>query len=65
MYPEGFRHLLVWIKNQYDNVPVFITENGIADSGDLIDATRESFHKVIYQSTYTYVIVQFTMSTNI
>lgn len=30
--PFGMRRLLVWIKNRYDNPPVFITENGFAAS---------------------------------
>lgn len=47
VYPEGFRSLLVWIKNQYNNVPVFITENGFSDYGDLNDIGRESYYHVI------------------
>lgn len=46
MWPEGFRQILVWIKNQYDNVPVFITENGVSVSGNLNDTFRESYHHV-------------------
>ncbi|KAK7580154.1 hypothetical protein V9T40_000783 [Parthenolecanium corni] len=44
VWPEGFRQILVWIKNQYDNVPVFITENGVSVSGNLNDTFRESYH---------------------
>lgn len=33
-------------------MPVFVTENGVGDSGDLIDTTRESYYKVTYQSKW-------------
>jgi beta-glucosidase len=28
MYPQGFRKLLLYIKEKYGNPPVYITENG-------------------------------------
>ncbi|NBC29676.1 MAG: beta-glucosidase [Spirochaetes bacterium] len=30
VYPEGLRELLVWIRDEYGNIPVYITENGAA-----------------------------------
>lgn len=44
--PWGFRKLLCWIKEQYDNPPVFITENGYSDSGDLNDEKRIFYYTV-------------------
>ena len=38
--PEGLRHLLNWIKTEYNNPPVFITENGWSDGGELEDDGR-------------------------
>ncbi|KAF4520138.1 hypothetical protein B566_EDAN008956 [Ephemera danica] len=31
--PWGFRKVLNWVKNQYGDIPVIITENGYADTG--------------------------------
>ncbi|XP_033609437.1 myrosinase 1 isoform X3 [Cryptotermes secundus] len=38
--PWGFRKLLNWIKKEYNNVPVFVTENGFPDGGDILDIGR-------------------------
>lgn len=35
--PEGFYQLLVWIKNNYNNPLVYITENGWSDEPNLIE----------------------------
>lgn len=43
--PQGLRHLLNWIKDEYDNPPVFITENGWSDKGDLEDPGRIEYFK--------------------
>ncbi|MGB6532264.1 MAG: family 1 glycosylhydrolase [Candidatus Nitrosopolaris sp.] len=34
IYPEGLYKLIMRIKNQWKNTPVFITENGVADKSD-------------------------------
>jgi beta-glucosidase len=34
IYPEGIYNLIMKIKNQWNNIPIFITENGIADKDD-------------------------------
>ena len=36
--------LLKWIKSTYNNPPVFITENGFSDNGDLDDQGRVSYY---------------------
>lgn len=38
--PQGLRQLLNWIKTEYDNPPVFITETGWSDDGQLDDDDR-------------------------
>lgn len=38
--PWGMRKLLGWIKNSYNNPPVYITESGFSDRGDLNDTDR-------------------------
>lgn len=38
--PEGFRGLLNWVKKEYNNPPVIVTENGFSDSGELDDDDR-------------------------
>lgn len=38
--PQGLRSLLNWIKDEYNNPPVFITENGWGDEGQMEDVDR-------------------------
>ncbi|XP_061385074.1 myrosinase 1-like [Danaus plexippus] len=46
VYPEGFRKLISWLKKQYGNVEIFITENGFLTTGeDLEDQVRIDYHK--------------------
>lgn len=42
--PWGFRKLLKWIKMEYNNPRIYITENGFADLGELHDAGRIHYH---------------------
>ncbi|KAF2886265.1 hypothetical protein ILUMI_19908 [Ignelater luminosus] len=44
--PWGFTKLLVWLKNAYGNVPIYITENGFADDGEIDDKDRINYHKL-------------------
>ncbi|XP_037029322.1 myrosinase 1-like [Bradysia coprophila] len=41
--PEGLRGMLNWIKNQYDNPEIIITENGWSDDGELEDTGRIAY----------------------
>ncbi|XP_030855549.1 lactase-phlorizin hydrolase [Strongylocentrotus purpuratus] len=44
--PWGLRGLLNWLKIEYDNIPIYITENGIStpDEFNLEDDTRTTFY---------------------
>jgi beta-glucosidase/6-phospho-beta-glucosidase/beta-galactosidase len=44
--PSGFRKVLVWIKNEYNNPPVFVTENGFSDMQGLHDLDRTKYFVV-------------------
>jgi beta-glucosidase/6-phospho-beta-glucosidase/beta-galactosidase len=43
--------LLNWIKKKYNNVPVFVTENGFPDGGDIVDIGRIKY--IVVSSTAT------------
>ena len=43
--PEGLRAMLNWIRREYDNPEVIITENGWSDEGDLNDVGRIDYLK--------------------
>jgi beta-glucosidase len=45
--PWGFRKSLNWIKQQYGDVRIWITENGYADLGQLDDQDRTGFYRVL------------------
>jgi beta-glucosidase/6-phospho-beta-glucosidase/beta-galactosidase len=35
VHPSGLRHLLNWIRKEYDNPEVIVTENGVSDKGSI------------------------------
>lgn len=41
--PSGFRKSLVWIKDEYNNPPIFVTENGYSDTHNLHDMGRTKY----------------------
>lgn len=44
--PDLMRAVLVWIKEQYGNPPVYVTENGFSDNtGQLNDTGRVNYYK--------------------
>lgn len=47
MTPFGFRKLLKFIKDEYGNPPIYVTENGVSEQGavDLNDMHRTYFYK--------------------
>ncbi|KAI4878693.1 hypothetical protein NFI96_013469 [Prochilodus magdalenae] len=49
VYPYGFRNILNYIKEEYGNPPIYVTENGISERGD-IDLNDE--HRIYYYENY-------------
>jgi beta-glucosidase/6-phospho-beta-glucosidase/beta-galactosidase len=49
--PWGFRKLLNWVKNEYGDIPIFITENGYADNGEVDDVDRVEYYRVFFYKT--------------
>lgn len=45
--PFGFRKLLRWIKKEYNNPPIYVTENGISERGalDFNDTWRTHYYR--------------------
>ena len=50
--PWSFRKELNWIASEYNNPPVFVTENGFSDNGGLNDTDRVRYYTV---STYFFL----------
>ncbi|XP_052128312.1 myrosinase 1 [Frankliniella occidentalis] len=44
--PKGFRMLLNWIKDAYDNPKVMVTEQGYPDRGELMDTNRVHYYRL-------------------
>ena len=45
--PFGMRKILNWLKKEYHNVPVYVTENGISDkNGTLLDHHRIHYYRL-------------------
>ncbi|XP_062550643.1 myrosinase 1-like [Armigeres subalbatus] len=42
--PYGLQKLLVWIKEQYNNPPVFVTENGVGTEAGTVDTQRVDYY---------------------
>ncbi|XP_025421294.1 myrosinase 1-like [Sipha flava] len=49
--PDGLRQLLIWLKNEYGNPPLIITENGYGDNGQLNDFDRINYLKGYLHAT--------------
>ncbi|NXM75079.1 LPH hydrolase, partial [Serilophus lunatus] len=47
--PFGFRKLLRWIKEEYNNPPIYVTENGISERGAFVSNDTWRIH---YYRTY-------------
>ncbi|XP_052245872.1 lactase/phlorizin hydrolase-like isoform X2 [Dreissena polymorpha] len=46
--PFGLRKILNWLKKEYNNVPVYVTENGVSDR----NGTLRDYHRIHYYRTY-------------
>lgn len=45
IYPEGLTELLVRVNREYTRVPIYVTENGMAEVAGLDDERRVRFHE--------------------
>ena len=51
MVPWGFRKILNWIKNTYDNPLVFVTENGWSDGAEIgLNDTKRALYYKLYMN---------------
>ncbi|KAF5307523.1 hypothetical protein FQR65_LT06878 [Abscondita terminalis] len=48
--PWGLRKILKWLKNTYNEIDIYITENGYAGREELDDPVRISYHKSYLRS---------------
>lgn len=55
--PWGLRKILNWIKKEYKNVPVVITENGFSDNGKVKDTERIKYLVVSETASYSQVAI--------
>jgi len=51
--PQGFRSLLNWIKNRYNNPDIIVTENGVSvpNESSILDSLNDTF-RINYLSSY-------------
>ncbi|KAH6773803.1 hypothetical protein C2S51_012207 [Perilla frutescens var. frutescens] len=52
VYPQGMEKIITYIKDRYNNTPMFITENGIGLTDDLNSSLINDFERVEYMSSY-------------
>ncbi|XP_058065964.1 lactase-like protein [Anopheles bellator] len=45
VYPRGMYNVLSWIRREYNNPPVWVTENGVSDLGGTRDVGRVQYFK--------------------
>lgn len=50
--PEGLYQLLLWLRDNYNNKEVRITENGWSDDGELNDAARIAYLEGHFEAIY-------------
>lgn len=60
MEAEGLRLLLNWIKDQYNNPEIIITENGYPDDGGIDDTERK-----IYYEQYLAAVLEARLEDNV
>jgi beta-glucosidase len=60
VFPDALRHVLVWVKDRYGDIPVYITENGSAfyDAPAPIDGVVEDPLRVDYLRTHLAAVRQ-------
>lgn len=52
IYPEGLETLLKRINTEYQGLPLYVTENGMANADDLIDGAVDDPERIAYLETH-------------
>jgi beta-glucosidase len=52
VYPNGFYDILTWIRDEYDNPPIYITENGAAYDDRIQEAEIHDVDRIEYLRAY-------------
>jgi beta-glucosidase len=52
IYPPGFYKVLSWIREEYDNPPVYITENGAAFDDEIDNGIVQDDKRIAYLESY-------------
>ncbi|XP_015164558.1 beta-glucosidase 18-like isoform X2 [Solanum tuberosum] len=55
LYPQGMKKIVMYMRDRFNNTPVAITENGVAENDDLntsITDTLNDIHRVNYMHSY-------------
>jgi len=63
--PWGIRKFLNWVRTEYNNVPVFVTESGYADKGELQDDGRVDLYNVSKHELFRLRSVEFGQGCSI
>jgi len=50
--PWGFRKLLNWVKDHYNNPEVMITESGVSDDEDYVQGSLDDQQRIRYYTGY-------------
>jgi beta-glucosidase len=54
VYPSGFHDILTWINRNYDNPPIYITENGAAYQDRRVEDEVNDTDRISYLRAYLY-----------
>ncbi|XP_009774064.1 beta-glucosidase 18-like [Nicotiana sylvestris] len=52
VYPQGIEKVVMYIKDRFNNTPMFITENGFAGNSSSIEDALNDVHRVKYMHSY-------------
>jgi len=54
VYPDGFHDILTWINAEYDNPPIYITENGAAYTDRRVEDEVHDADRIAYLKEYLF-----------
>ncbi|KAJ0987084.1 hypothetical protein J5N97_005440 [Dioscorea zingiberensis] len=70
IYPPGIRNLMLYIKNKYNNPPIYITENGVDDNNDdktlpVKDALHDNVRVLYFYDHLRYLLSAIRQGANV